>query len=63
MEIFCFYKYGIIPEERFNNTTNPRVYINRFRELEKNHFILVMKDFILLKKVKPIDYLMVILKI
>ena len=32
-EMFCFYKYGIIPEERFNNTTNPRVYINRFREI------------------------------
>jgi hypothetical protein len=37
-EMFCFYKYGIIPEERFNNTTNPRVYINRFRELAKKSF-------------------------
>ncbi len=39
--MFCFYKYGIIPEERFNNTTNPRVYINRFREIAKKSFYFI----------------------
>ena len=33
-----FYKYKIIPEERFNKTTNPRVYISRFNELAKKSF-------------------------
>ena len=41
-DIYCkmynFYKYGIIPEERFNNTSNPRVYISRFKELTKKSF-------------------------
>ena len=33
-----FLKYNIIPEERFNLTSNPRVYINRFNELAKKSF-------------------------
>ena len=37
-EMYNFYKYRIIPEERFNNTKNPRVYINRFQELAKKSF-------------------------
>ena len=37
-EMYHFYKYGIIPEERFNKTSNPRVYINRFKELAKKSF-------------------------
>ena len=36
--MYNFYKYRIIPEERFNNTKNPRVYINRFQELAKKSF-------------------------
>ena len=36
--MYNFYKYIIIPEERFNNTKNPRVYINRFQELAKKSF-------------------------
>ena len=37
-EMYNFYKYGIISEERFNNTSNPRVYISRFKELAKKSF-------------------------
>ena len=29
-EMYCYYKYDIIPEERFNNSKNPGVYIKRF---------------------------------
>ena len=49
-EMFCFYKYGIIPEERFNNTTNPRVYINRFRELAKKSFYFSNERLYFIKK-------------
>ena len=37
-EMYCFYKYNIIPEERFSLTSNPRVYINRFKELAQKTF-------------------------
>ena len=37
-EIYCFYKYEIIPEERFNKTSNPRVYLKRFKDLAKKCF-------------------------
>ena len=37
-EMYCFYKYNIIPEERFSLTSNPRVYINRFKELAQKSF-------------------------
>ena len=37
-EMFHFYKYGIIPEERFINTKNARVYVSRFKELAKKSF-------------------------
>ena len=36
--MFHFYKYGIIPEERFINTKNARVYVSRFKELAKKSF-------------------------
>ena len=37
-EMYCFYKYEIIPEERFNNTKNPGVYIKRFKNLAMKSF-------------------------
>ena len=37
-EMYYFFKYDILPEERFNNTTNPSQYIKRFKELAKKAF-------------------------
>ena len=37
-EMYYFFKYDILPEERFNNTTNPSQYIKRFKELAKKVF-------------------------
>ena len=39
-EMYCYYKYDIIPEERFNNTKNPGVYIKRFKNLALKSFYL-----------------------
>ena len=45
-----FYKYKIIPEERFNKTSNPRVYISRFNELVKKSFYYNNKRLYYIKK-------------
>ena len=39
-EMYNFYKYNIIPEERFQNTSNPSVYTIRFKELAFKCFYL-----------------------
>ena len=39
-EMYCLYKYDIIPEERFNNTKNPGVYIKSFKNLAMRSFCL-----------------------
>ena len=38
--MYNFYKYNIIPEERFQNTSNPSVYTIRFKELAFKYFYL-----------------------
>ena len=39
--MFAFYKFDLIPEERFKNTSNPSQYTIRFKELTKKSFFLV----------------------
>jgi hypothetical protein len=37
-KMFSFYKFNIIPEERFKSTSNPSQYTIRFKELAKKSF-------------------------
>jgi len=51
-EMYCFYKYDIIPEERFNNTKNPGVYIKRFKNLAMKSFCLKIDRLYYIKECK-----------
>lgn len=36
--MFCYYKYNIIPEERFKNSSNVSLYLTRFKDLANKKF-------------------------
>ena len=55
-EMFIFYKYNIQPEDRINNSTNPSLYIIRFKELAKKSFALISDRLYFIKKCETIRY-------
>ena len=40
LEMYNYYKYNTLPDERFKSSSNPSLYELRFKDLAKNSFIL-----------------------
>ena len=51
-EIYIFYKYNILSENRINNSTNPSSYTIKFKAFAKKSFSLIYDIFFYIKKLK-----------